>query len=231
MFLTMSSNNQGPWGRRPNNSGGNNNPWGDRKKNQRPSGGDDFDELFNKINEFFSKFGNGSGGGNKRDHGNAGKLIIFYILIGLVIVWLASGFYRVQPEENAVVLRFGEWNRTQVEAGLGYHLPWPIEEVQKPNVTFQRRIEVGFRGDLSRRGSRASYTAIQDVAKESLMVTGDENIIDIDFVVVWSVKDAKDFLFNIRDPESTIKKVAESMMREVIGQTDIQPALVTYRAD
>ncbi|MBK67452.1 MAG: FtsH protease activity modulator HflK [Rickettsiales bacterium] len=232
----MSGNNKGPWGQRPNRDKDTNNPWGDRKKNRASnSGSDDFDELFEKINEFFSKLsggGNKNGGGNRNGSDNgvgAFKMLVFYLALGLLVVWLASGFYRVQPEEQAVVLRFGEWNRTQTDSGLGYHLPWPIETVSKPNVTFQRRIEIGFRGDLSRRGQRASYVGIQDVPKESLMVTGDENIIDIDFVVVWSIKDAKSYLFNIRDPEGTLKKVAESMMREVIGQTDIQPALTQAR--
>ncbi len=172
----------------------------------------------------FSSFGGG-------DNGSGSKVFIALVFVGLVVVWLSSGFYRVQPDEHGVILRFGEWSRTQTEPGLGYHLPWPIETVQTPNVTFQRRIEIGFRGSVNSSGRRVTYSGVQDVEQESLMLTGDENIIDIDFVVVWSVKDAKDFLYNVRDPEGTIKKVAESTMREVIGQTDIQPALTQARTN
>ena len=219
----MVLNNDGPWGKRPNQS-----PWG---KKRNTSNAPDLDEFLQKLGDFFGggKKGSGSssnGGGSDFD---AGRFIVMGIVI-VALVWLASGFFRVQPEEDAVILRFGEWNRTKTDPGLGYHLPWPVETIDKLNVEFQRRIEVGFEGTLRRaRGSSLSYSGIRDVEEESLMLTGDENIIDIDFVVVWSIKDAREFLYNIRDPESTVKKVAESAMREVIGQTDIQPALTQDR--
>ncbi len=140
----------------------------------------------------------------------------------LALIWLASGIYRVEADEQGVVMRFGEWTRTE-QSGLRYRLPSPIETVLLPKVTRVNRIEVGYRsaGD-GRRGDR-------DVPDESLMLTGDENIIDIDFTVFWVIKDAGNYLFKIRDPESTVKKAAESAMREVIGRTELQPALTEAR--
>ncbi|GAB4193145.1 MAG: FtsH protease activity modulator HflK [Thalassobaculales bacterium] len=149
-------------------------------------------------------------------------------LIGLlaVAVWLASGFYRVQPDEQGVVLRFGQYVRT-TPPGLNYHLPSPIERVITPNVTRENRLEVGFR-TLNEFGPRGGQT--RDVAEESLMLTGDENIVDIDFVVFWRIKDASDFLFNMRSPDQSVKLAAESAMRDIIGRTPIQVALTEGRA-
>lgn len=241
------NNDKGPWGKRPSASGDDNkpqNPWGNGNKGngnqgqKRPNasgqGKSELDQIIEGINTFFENFGGGNGsgqkGGKKPSGGSGGSPIRFFamILAGVAILWLASGFYRVQPEEDAVVLRFGEWNRTKVDPGLGYHLPWPVEILDKINVEFQRRVEVGFRGTTSSRSS-TSVSVGNDIPEESLMLTGDENIIDIDFVVVWSVKDAREILYNIRDAEGTIKKVAESAMREVIGQTEIQTALTKGR--
>jgi len=145
----------------------------------------------------------------------------------VILVWLFSGVYRVEADEQGVVLRFGEWVRTE-QPGLRYHIPAPIETALTPKVTRVNRIEIGFRsgmGDGRRTGSE------RDVTDESLMLTGDENIIDIDFTVLWLIKDAGQYLFKIRDPETTVKKAAESAMREVIGRTDIQPALTEARQE
>lgn len=149
----------------------------------------------------------------------------FAVIVAILAsIWLASGIYRVQPDERGVVLRFGEYVRWE-EPGLRYHLPSPIETVYTPKVTRVNRIEIGYRtaGD-GRRG-----TGERDVPDESLMLTGDENIIDIDFTVFWVIKDAAQYLFKIRDPETTVKKAAESAMREVIGRTELQPALTEAR--
>jgi membrane protease subunit HflK len=152
------------------------------------------------------------------------------VLIGLAVValWLASGIYRVQPDEQGVVLRFGAFDRTTLP-GLNYHLPWPIERVLTPAVTRINRIEIGYR--------TAGATTIEsgpqvsrNVLEESLMLTGDENIIDIDFAVFWKVNNAVAYLFNTRTPPALVKAVAESSMREVIGRTPIQPALTELRA-
>ena len=145
---------------------------------------------------------------------------ILLIVLAIVVIWLASGFYRVQPDEQGVVLQFGKWSKT-TQPGLHYHLPAPIESVVTPKVTRVNRIDLGFRtvGDFGRN------VPARDAPEESLMLTGDENIIDIDFAVLWLIDDAGLFLFNVQQPEATVKAVAESAMREVIGRTPIQLAL------
>jgi len=132
-------------------------------------------------------------------------------------------FYRVQPDEQGVVLRFGEWVDTTTP-GLHFKLPAPISTVMTPKVTRVNRILVGVQGS-----DEFGRLTGRDIPEESLMLTGDENIVDIDFTVFWKIKDAGKFLFNIRDPEQTVKLVAESAMREVIGQTKIQSALTEGR--
>ena len=145
------------------------------------------------------------------------------VILGiLVLVWLATGFFRVQPDEEGVVMRFGEFVRT-AGPGLHYHLPAPIESVELPKVTRVNRIDIGFVSPAEGR------TGPRDVPEESLMLTGDENIIDIDFTVLWRVGNAADYLFNVRNPEETVKVMAESAMREIIGRTEIQPALTEAR--
>ncbi len=209
------NNNGGPWG--GGNNGGNNggNPWGGGP--QRPSGGrpnpPDFDKVINDLKNNFG--GKMPGGGSSRR----------FILLGLIILmglWAATGFYRVNPQQQGVVLRFGEWIRT-TGPGLHYHLPFPIEQVLTPDVTRDNRLEIGFR-DVA--GSSATR---RDITDESLMITGDENIVDIDFVVFWRISDAGEYLFNLADPDETIKVAAEAVMREIIGQTAIQTALTEGR--
>ena len=151
-----------------------------------------------------------------------GKGIIILIAV-LVLVWLGSGFYRVRTDEQGVVLRFGEFIKTTAP-GLNYHLPYPIETALTPSVTNVNRIDVGIR-----RSERQGSSAGRDVPEESLMLTGDENIVDVDFTVFWVIKDAGDYLFNIQNPQGTVKAVAESAMREVVGHSDIQPILTQAR--
>ncbi|MDA7564853.1 FtsH protease activity modulator HflK, partial [Pelagibacteraceae bacterium] len=144
------------------------------------------------------------------------------IILGL---WLASRFYRVLPDEQGVVLRFGKYvNQTQ--PGLHYHLPYPIETAVTPKVTRVNRIDVGYRSAAD----TGRATSVSDVPEESLMLTGDENIVDIDYSVFWIIKDAGKFLFNIQAPEDTVKSVAETAMREVIARYDIQSILTEGRA-
>src|SRR5690606_34068532 len=151
--------------------------------------------------------------------------IILFALLAAVFLWLATGFYRVEPGENAVILTFGKWTSTRGDAGLGYHIPWPVQSIIKEDVSFERRIQVGFRDQGVRDNTRGG------LAGESMMLTGDENIIDINFIVLWRISDAGNYLFKIRDPQTTVKKVAESAMREVIGHTQIQRALTEARGE
>jgi membrane protease subunit HflK len=151
-------------------------------------------------------------------------------LAGVVLaaIWAFSGFYRVQPDELGVVMRFGAFNRT-APPGLNYRIPWPVESVTTPRVTRINRVDVGFRaaGDTA---STSRVVPSRDVLAESLMLTGDENIVDIDFAVFWRIRDAAEYLFNTRTPDDTVKSAAESVMREIIGRTQIQQALTEARA-
>lgn len=229
---------KGPWGGK---SGKKESPWGQSKgqSGQRGSGGNghshqqgpDIDEMLRQAQEQFQGFFGGGGNTGKKSKGGkpGGDLPIKKLIIVLLIIYGLTGFYRVLPEEHGVVLTFGEWTRTQENPGLGYRIPWPIQTIEKVNVTFERRIEVGFRDQAPRRGRQNTTGLGSDIPSESLMLTGDENIIDIDFVVLWRINDAGKYLFEIRNPENTIKKVAESAMREVIGRTKIQQALTEGR--
>jgi membrane protease subunit HflK len=157
--------------------------------------------------------------------GNLGGKGLGLILLAAVAIWGFSGFFRVDPDELGVVLRFGKYVR-DVKPGLNYHLPYPIESVLTPKVTRVNRIDIGMRLVEERRGQ-----TIRDVPEESLMLTGDENIVDVDFSVFWVVKTggAGDYLFNIQQPEGTVKAVAESAMREIVGRSNIQPILTGAR--
>ena len=161
--------------------------------------------------------------------GRGGPGLRGILLAGLAAaaVWLGSGFYRVQPDEQGVVLRFGAYVRS-TGPGLNYHLPWPVETVQRPAVTRINRVEVGYRTAVT--DMRPGMGQVRDVTEEGLMLTGDENIIDINFAVFWRINNAVSYLFNTRRPALVVKSVAESVMREVIGRTPIQPALTDARA-
>ena len=159
--------------------------------------------------------------------GNLGGRGFALIVLGVLALWGFSGFFRVEPDELGVVLRFGKAVR-EVQPGLNYHLPYPIETVLTPKALRVNKIDIGMQVvDDIRRGG----TTVRDVPEESLMLTGDENIVDVDFSVLWKVKPTGvgEFLFNIQNPEGTVKAVAESAMREVIGRSEIQPILTGAR--
>jgi membrane protease subunit HflK len=196
----------GPWG-----GGDGQGPWGGK---QGGGGGSsppppDIEEMLRRSQDRLKRF---------LPSGGSGKGIA---LIALVVIagWLATGIYRVQADEQGVALIFGKvWDKTG--PGLHYNIPSPIGEVIKPKVTRVNRVEVGFRG----------AQGTQNVIRESLMLTGDENIIDVQFVVFWLIKDAAQYLFNVRNPEVTVKAVAESAMREVIGKSKFEFARTVGRA-
>lgn len=211
----MSWKNQsgGPWGG-GGGGGGPRGPWGSGPSNQGPTP-PDIEDLIRRSQDQLRTMLPGSLGGK--------GLILIAILV--VAGWLMTGFYTVNPNEQGVALRFGKYVRTE-NPGLNYHWPYPIETVLKPQVLTENTIEIGMRatGD-SRRGG----TVMRDVPEESQMLTGDENIVDVDFSVRWRISDAREFLFNVQNPEGTIKAVAESAMREAIGRTNIQPILTGAR--
>ncbi|MBE6450816.1 MAG: FtsH protease activity modulator HflK [Alphaproteobacteria bacterium] len=153
------------------------------------------------------------------------------IVLGvLVLLWLASGFYQVSPSEQGVVLRFGKYVDT-TDAGLHYHLPYPVEQVVKVNVTQERSINLGVAEAVP--ASNRYYNNNSSVAlnsfTESHMLTGDENIVDINLTVVWKIKDAKDYLFNVRSPDVTVRVAAQSVLREIVGQSEMQPIITGDR--
>ena len=203
----------GPWG---SGSGGGGGPWG-RGGGGGGGGGPrppDLEEFIRKGQDRLRRLipiGGGRG----------------LIVIGLVLfaLWMFSGLYRVQPDQQGVVVRFGQWDRT-TQPGLNWHIPYPIETVIRPAVERINSIDIGFRAV-----GQATRSGVRDVEEESLMLTGDQNIIDIDFTVQWKISDAGRYLFEIRDPEATVKIAAESAMREIIGRTDFQPALTEGRGE
>ena len=211
------NNGGGPWGQGGggSGSGGGGGPWG-----QGGGGGgqppQDIDAIIRQGRDAWRRMMPGGGA-------SSGRTITLLVLV-FGLIWAATGFYRVNPQQQGVVLRFGEWVRTS-PPGLHYHLPFPIESVLTPEVTSDNRIEIGFRDVSGNSSSR------RDIADESQMITGDENIVDIDFVVFWRIADAGQYLFNLAEPDQTIKVTAEAVMREIIGRTAIQTALTEGRQD
>ncbi len=209
-----------PWNE---NSGGGNGggPWG-----QGPGGGraggpqpPDLEELLRRGQDKFKRALPGGGGG----------MAVVVGLIILVAVWGLSGFYTVQPEEQGVVLRFGKFHRI-TQPGLHYRIPYPVETVYTPKVLTNNQINIGFN------------QAGGDIPKESLMLTGDENIVNVHFSVFWQIRPssvdengeiipggAADYLFNVQNPDLAVKAVAESAMREVVGRNDLQPIITKGR--
>jgi membrane protease subunit HflK len=214
----MSWKNQsgGPWG------GGPKGPWGSGQQPGPGRGGNQPPDLEDLIRRGQDRLKSVLPGGGGAGFGSRGWAIVVFIAI---LLWLGSGFYRVNTDEQGIVLRFGRFVQT-TQPGLNYHLPYPIETALTPRVTFENKIDVGFRVQEDfRRG-----TLTRDVPEESLILTGDENIVDVDFSVFWVIKNAGNYLFNIQNPEGTVKAVAESAMREVIGRAQIQPILTGARA-
>lgn len=206
---------RGPWGQgsgggRGNGGGGN---------GGGPFGGPNPPSLEDILRKGQDRFRGMLPGGDV-----SGRGILLLILVA-VAIWLGTGFYRVDTDEQGVVLRFGKVHAV-TEPGLRYRLPWPVDSVLTPKVTSVNREEIGFRslGDSPTRGAQT-----RDVPEESLMLTGDENIVDIDFTVLWQVKDAGQYLFNVVEPSRTIKQVAESAIREVVGKNNIQFILTEGR--
>ena len=153
------------------------------------------------------------------------------LVLGLLaLLWLASGFYQVSPSEQGVVLRFGKYVNT-TDAGLHYHLPYPIENVIKVNVTQERSINLGVAEATqpSNRFYNTNSSVTLNSFTESHMLTGDENIVDINLTVVWKIKDAKDYLFNVRSPDVTVRVAAQSVLREIVGQSEMQPIITGDR--
>ena len=198
-------NNDGPWGSNKNS--------GQRPKSLWDNDPADIEEIIRQGQERFKRFSPGGGFSGKT----------FAIVASVIaVIWLASGIYRVEPGQEGIELVFGKlWERTA--PGLHYNYPSPIGQVITPEVERSRRMNIGYR-------SFGDSANIRDVAEESLILTGDENIVDMDFTVFYRINDAVNFLFNMQNPENTLKIAAESAMREIVGQTRFDSVVTDGRA-
>ncbi len=206
-----------PWGKPGSNE--DRGPWGGGS--QRPPGGNeppDIDEMLRKAQANFRSVMPGEF--------NSGT-VIGLVAVAVAALWLASGFFIVNPGDNVVIQRFGAWSRTADTEGLGYHFPAPIETAETVKVNEIRSMNIGFTEAYSRVGDKA----VRDVPEESLMLSADRNIVDLNIVLQWSIKSAEDFLFNIEDQENTIKQVAQSAIRDVVGQTEMFPIITNKREE
>ena len=225
--MPYSSNNGGgggPWGGSGGSGGGGGGrgkgPWGGGGGGNRPPGGGggqqgpDLDDLLRKGRDQLRVVLGGKGGGGGRGNGFESILPVA-IPVVLVIAWLFQSFYSVKPEEKSVELFLGEFSEIG-EPGLNF-APWPLVTYEKLPVTRENTVDIG-------------STGVRGAGGEGLMLTGDENIVDIDFQVVWNIRDPGRFLFNLAAPDATIKAVSESVMREVIARSELKPILSRDRA-
>ena len=213
----MAGHSGGPWGGnngggggddRGGNRGGNN---GGRRPPEGPPQMPEIEELVKKGQDQLRVLMGGRGGGDGKGGSGGpgfGKGTVFLGLIVAAILWGAASFYTVKPEEKSVELFLGKYHSTG-EPGLNF-APWPVATYEKLPVTREQNEDIGVGGAGSEAG---------------LMLTGDENIVDIDFQVVWNINDPAGFLFNLRDPRATIRAVSESAMREIIAQSRLAPIL------
>ncbi|MBX2826340.1 MAG: FtsH protease activity modulator HflK [Gammaproteobacteria bacterium] len=192
-----------------NEPGGNDNdPWGNRKNSGGPP---DLDEVFKnlrkKVDGAFGKRGGGrSGGSGPGLPGGLGSRGLGFLALGLVGLWLASGIYILQPAEKGVVTQFGAYKHT-TDSGIHWRLPWPFQAVQRVDVKRIRTVRL----------------------RDQPVLTQDENIVDLDLAVQYTIKSASDYIFRVRDPDSTLQEVLESAVREVVGQTNMEPVITTGR--
>jgi len=199
----------GPWGQGPGGGGGGGQP-------------PDIEEMLRRSQDRMKQVMGGGGG-------IPGWLLFLAAAIGAAVVGFYAFTFQVNPGEQGIVMRFGQFVR-QEGAGLHFRLPYPVEEVLLPKVTKENIVEVGMRSQSSQRESRFSTTGKPtDMPEESLMLTADENIVDIDFVVLWFIDNAEQYLFNIANADQTVKDVAESAMREIIGKSKIGDVLAPGR--
>jgi membrane protease subunit HflK len=203
--------NDPQWGRRGGGGGGGGN-----------QGPPDLDELWRNFNQrlaaIFGRRGGGAPGGEPpsfRQLGGGAGLLVFLVLV----VWLASGFYIVDASQRGVVLTFGKYTQT-TEPGLRWRWPYPIQSQEIVNISQVRTIEVGYRNNVKSK-----------VLREALMLTDDENIVDIQFAVQYTIKDPEDYLFNVRRPDETVMQVAESSFREIVGRSRMDFVLYEGREE
>lgn len=204
------NNGQGPWGSGPRP------PWGQQPPRKPEGQGPDLEDMLRRLqSNFRNPFGGGGGGG-----GEGGRRQYGLAFIGALIAagWVMSGIYIVNQGQQAVITRWGKYEGPPRQPGLHWHIPFPVEGVRVESVSAQRQTVVG-------RDERG-----QDVEEESLMVTGDKNIVDISFTVIWQLSDVEKYVFNVNKPEDAVKAVAESAMREVIGRRELDDIITKDQA-
>jgi membrane protease subunit HflK len=202
--------NDPQWGRRGGGGGGGN------------QGPPDLDELWRNFNQRLATiFGRRGGGGAGAEPPNFRQLSggVGLLVILVLVVWLASGFYIVDASQRGVVLTFGKYSQT-TEPGLRWRLPYPIQSHEVVNISQVRTIEVGYRNNVKSK-----------VLREALMLTNDENIVDIQFAVQYTIKDPEDYLFNVRRPDETVMQVAETSFREIVGKSTMDFVLYEGRQE
>lgn len=210
-FFTLKMN-QGPWGpwsgdntQKPQNPNLQSNKGSQNGSGKSPKSSDDF---IKKITDYFQN--------NKSP-----KQLASLIVLAFTALWLSTGFYKINPDENGIVLYFGKFYSIATP-GLNYYIPYPFGELVKKSVTTVNTEEFGYNSSDKKSNSKKGG---RDLEAESLMLTGDENIVDIEFQVQWQISNIEEFAFNIAEPSLTIRKAAESAMREVIARTPISEAL------
>ena len=225
--MPYSNNSGGPWGKSGKNNNDKKSPWGVGDDNDSGKGKNDpigavpeIDEIVRKGQEKLRSIMGGKGGGgsnglNRGGGGGFGKTPISLAILAVIALWGYASFYTVKPEEKSIELFLGSYYKTGT-SGLNF-APWPIVRAEVLTTTRENTEDIG----VGIRGGRAD---------DGLMLTGDENIVDIDFQVVWNISDPREFLFNLADPRKTIQAVSESAMREIIGRSELSPILNRDRA-
>ncbi len=190
--------------------------WNDPQWGKKKDGPPDLDEIWRSFNEKLNKLF----GGKPSSPGKPFNKGILFIILGIILaVWLASGFYIVDTGERGVVLRFGKFVET-TSPGSNWHLPYPLETVNIVNIEQVRTVEIGYRNNVRNK-----------LLKESLMLTNDDNIVDVQFAAQYTIKNPEDYLFNDRSPDDAVRQVAESVMSEIVGKSPLDYVLYAGRAD
>ena len=220
--MAWNNNSGGPWGGGGSGGGGGGGPWGGGGNRGGPFGSRRPPDMEDVIRKGQERLKNLIPGGFSSYKG------IALVVLAAVVVWLATGFFRVQPNQQAIQLVFGKPYGKPVEPGLHYNLPSPIGKVEVIDVQNQRRVVLGARGAQTptspyTRGPRPSST-------ENLMLTGDENIVDIEYAVLWQIKDVFQYAFDVRNQEQNVRDGAEAAMREIIGKSNLQYAQTEGRS-
>ena len=213
------SDSKGPWGAPPGSGGGDPpsgdeppGPWGDQphRRGGRPAPVTSLDDFLKRSR---GRFGGGGPGGGFGFGGRPNGSLVIWGLIAVASLWLlTTTVHRIAPEERGVVTQFGRYSHT-LSSGIGFTLPAPIDRVQKVNVAEIRNIDIG------------------SAAEETLMLTGDQNIIDIAYQVRWLIRDPEQYLYELAEPEETIRQVAESSMRQIVAQVTLQDAIGVKRGE